>query len=101
MRVGFVFHKDPLLPPDGIDLVRLHALTAGLRRTGWDVEILAPVREPAVSEAGVRVRPIEDMATGRYDLVKTCYHFSAELIGAFDGPVVSRLVRVVNVVRGR
>ena len=96
MKVGFVFHKDPWLQPDGIDTIRLHALTGGLRKRGLAVEIVAPVERRSVSAAGVPVHPLEHLGEAGYDVVKTCYHFSIELIGAFGGPVVSRIVRVVD-----
>ena len=96
MKVGFVFHKDPSLQPDGIDTIRLHALTGGLSKRGLAVEIVAPVERRSVSAAGVPVHPLEHLGVAGYDVVKTCYHFSIELIGTFDGPVVSRIVRVVD-----
>jgi len=96
MKVGFVFHKDPSLQPDGIDTIRLHALTGGLRKRGLAVEIVAPVERRSVSAAGVPVHPLEHLGEAGYDVVKTCYHFSIELIGAYSGPVVSRIVRVVD-----
>jgi len=96
MKVGFVFHKDPSLQPDGIDTIRLHALTGGLRKRGLAVEIVAPVDGRSVTAAGVPVHPLEHLGVAGFDVVKTCYHFSIELIGTFGGPVVSRLVRVVD-----
>jgi glycosyltransferase involved in cell wall biosynthesis len=98
MRVGIVFHKDPFAVPAGIDLVRLRAISKGLRSYGLDAEIVAPVQREDVIEQVVPVRPLSALRRkGRYDIVKTCYHYSVELIGEYSGPVVSRIVRVVDV----
>lgn len=97
MRIGIVFHKNPIVPTTGIDLVRLRAVSSGLLRYGLDVEILAPVREKSVKLGAVPVYPLSVLReAGRYDVVKTCYHFSIRLIGDYRGPVVSRIVRVVD-----
>ena len=96
IRVGFVFHKDPLQAAAGIDIIRLHALTGGLLARGLGVDIIAPVDRPGQTPAGVPVYPLDHLAHARYDALKTCYHFSLELIGDYDGPVVSRIVRVVD-----
>jgi glycosyltransferase involved in cell wall biosynthesis len=98
MRVGIVFHKNPFAPPTGIDLVRLRAIAGGLIHKGISAEVLAPVdREEGFLEEIVPVRRLEALEeTGRYDLVKTCYHDSILLIERYHGPVVSRIVRVVD-----
>jgi glycosyltransferase involved in cell wall biosynthesis len=97
MKIAVVFHKDPFAPPRGIDLVRLRALTVGLVRRGAEVEIVSPVEREGVIEGIVPVRrPAALEEPGRYDLIKTCYHYSLELIGDYGGPIVSRIVRVVD-----
>ncbi len=97
MKVGFVFHKDPFSPKIGIDIIRLYALTEGLRKRGLQVDIIAPVERHAVTAGGVPVYPLRRLlGKTRYDILKTCYHFSVELIGEYRGPVVSRIVRVVD-----
>lgn len=102
MRVGFLFHKNPLGEPTGIDLVRLRALGGGLARLGADVEIVAPVQREARLENGLRAVPLEALAEpGRYDVLKACYHFSLELLGPYAGPLACRLVRVVDQVLPR
>lgn len=97
MKVGIVFHKNPFAAPAGIDLVRLRALAGGLISHGIDAEILAPVSQPGTLNQTIPVKNLEALAdAGAYDLVKTCYHFSIKLIGPYRGPVVSRIVRVVD-----
>ena len=97
MRVGIVFHKNPFVPPTGIDLVRLRALATGLVGRGIQAEIVAPVRRAGLIEGIVPVHPLEVLKSPTpYDLLKTCYHDSIELIGTYQGPVVSRIVRVVD-----
>lgn len=97
MRVGIVFHKNPFALPTGIDLVRLRAISLGLIRKGVSVEIVAPVDREGILQEIVPVRRLEALEeTGRYDLVKTCYHDSILLIERYHGPVVSRIVRVVD-----
>ena len=81
----------------GIDIIRLNALTAGLMKRGLEVDIIAPVKKVSLTAAGVPVYPLSYLQEeAHYDVLKTCYHFSIELIGAFKGPVVSRIVRVVD-----
>jgi glycosyltransferase involved in cell wall biosynthesis len=97
MRVGLIFHKNPLAIPTGIDLVRLRAMAFGLNKRGVNVDIIAPVSEPSLMDGVIPVlAPSALSKTGRYDAVKTCYHFSIKLIGDYSGPVVSRIVRVVD-----
>ena len=97
MRVGIVFHKDPFAAPTGIDLVRLRAIASGLIRRGIETEIVSPVDREGMLEGIIPVRPLEILGTrSSYDLVKTSYHFSLELIDTYAGPVVSRIVRVVD-----
>ncbi len=97
MRVGIVFHKDPFAPPTGIDLVRLRALASGLIRRGIETEIIAPVEREGLIEGFIPVRqPAALGGSCRYDLLKTSYHDSIRLVEGFRGPVVSRIVRVVD-----
>jgi len=97
MRVGIVFHKDPFAPPTGIDLVRLRAIASGLIRRGIEAEIVSPVDRDGILEGIIPVRPLAVLSErAPYDLLKTSYHFSLELMGEYTGPVVSRIVRVVD-----
>lgn len=96
IKVGMVFHKNPLAPPSGIDLVRLRAIAGGLIRKGIATEVLAPVRQAGVMAGCIPVRPIHHIREAHYDIIKTCYHFSIELIPDYTGPIVSRIVRVVD-----
>ncbi len=97
MRIGIVFHKDPFVPPVGIDLVRLRAIAGGLIRKGIDAEVLSPIPREGLIEGFIPVRNLSALReNGRYDLIKTCYHYSITLIGPYRGPVVSRIVRVVD-----
>jgi glycosyltransferase involved in cell wall biosynthesis len=97
MRVAIVFHKNPFGPPVGIDLVRLRAVAGALSRKGIEVEIVAPVDREGELEKGIPVRGLAVLRqSGRYDLVKTCYHQSIMLVEDYKGPVVSRIVRVVD-----
>jgi glycosyltransferase involved in cell wall biosynthesis len=98
MRVGIVFHKDPFAPPKGIDLVRLRAISHGLIQRGADVEILSPVAREGLVGGIIPARHVRvlDQPGAPYDLVKTCYHYSINLLGRYEGPVVSRIVRVVD-----
>ena len=97
MRVGILFHKNPFLPPTGIDLVRLRALASGLIRRGIQAEIVAPVDRSGLIDGIIPVKPLEVLnAPPAYAVLKTCYHASIELIGSYPGPVVSRIVRVVD-----
>jgi glycosyltransferase involved in cell wall biosynthesis len=97
LKVGIVFHKNPFLPPSSIDLVRLRALATGLTGQGIPVEIVAPVEEDGRIEPMIPVRPLSVLSRpGYYDLVKTSYHFSVPLVEEYQGPLVSRIVRVVD-----
>lgn len=97
MRIAMVFHKDPFATPTGIDLVRLRAISGGLRRRGIDAEIVAPVLNEGVIDDFVPVRRLDALCRrGCYDLVKTCYHYSVELVREYEGPLVCRIVRVVD-----
>jgi glycosyltransferase involved in cell wall biosynthesis len=97
LRIGVVFHKNPYAPPAGIDLVRLRAIAGGLIRNGIDTEIVSPVEREGKVAGFIPVRNIERLKEpGRYDLIKTCYHYSMDLIDGYRGPVVSRIVRVVD-----
>ncbi len=97
MKVGIVFHKDPTGPPTRIDLVRLRAIAGGLIYRGIDTEIIAPVSRVHTIDGRVPVVPLEALSVyGRYSLIKTCYHQSIKLVVEYAGPVVSRIVRVVD-----
>ncbi len=97
MKIGIVFHKNPFGLPTGIDLVRLRAIAGGLLRRGIQVEVIAPVETKGMLDGAVPVQPVAALADkGRYDLVKTSYHFSIRLVDQYEGPVVSRIVRVVD-----
>jgi glycosyltransferase involved in cell wall biosynthesis len=97
MRVGIVFHKNPFAPPTGIDLVRLRAISLGFIRKGINAEIIAPIDREGILEGIVPVRRLEALEeAGRYDIVKTSYHDTILLIEPYRGPVVSRIVRVVD-----
>jgi glycosyltransferase involved in cell wall biosynthesis len=80
----------------GIDLVRLRAVAGGLISAGFEAEIVAPVEEEGVIEEKIPVRGLGSLDAREYDWVKTSYHDSIELIDAYKGPVVSRIVRVVD-----
>jgi len=95
MKIGILFHKNPFKPSTGIDLVRLKAIAKGLIEEGFLTEIIAPVEKEGVIDS-IPVKPLSYLNKNRYDLIKTCYHFSIELLGDYRGPVVSRIVRVVD-----
>ena len=103
MRVGLVFHHDPRQRPPGIDIQRLTALAAGFFSHGVEAEILAPVAGPGLLKAGadrpIVIRPLGDALDGRYQILKTCYHPGIDLVRGYRGPVVCRLVRVVDQTR--
>lgn len=102
MRIAVVFHHDPTTRRPGVDVVRLEAMTVQLGEAGFRAEIVAPVAVGTTWRSGLTVRPLTALAqAGRYDLVKTCYHQSIKLIGDYTGPVVSRLVRIVDNERPR
>ena len=97
MRIGIVFHKNPFAAPAGIDLVRLRALALGLIHRSVEAEIIAPIKTEGVIEDSIPVRKLDALdKPNDYDLVKTSYHDSIMLVGGFQGPVVSRIVRVVD-----
>ncbi|MBI5570153.1 MAG: hypothetical protein HY914_09430 [Desulfomonile tiedjei] len=97
MHIGILFHKNPFLPPTGIDLVRLRALASGLIRRGIKAEIVSPVDRAGLIDGNVPVKPLAVLNDpSPYAVLKTCYHDSIELIGSYQGPVVSRIVRVVD-----
>ena len=96
MKVGMVFHKNPFAPQSSIDLIRLKAILGGLIRKGIETEILAPVPHEGVMGGLIPVRPLSHIMKGHYDSIKTSYHFSIELIRDYEGPIVSRIVRVVD-----
>jgi len=96
MKIAIVFHKNPFAQPASIDLIRLRAISSGLIGKDIEVEIIAPVEKEGLINGVVPVCNLSSMKSGRYDLVKTCYHFSIDLIAGYEGPVVSRIVRVVD-----
>ncbi|MBI5252090.1 MAG: hypothetical protein HY912_21555 [Desulfomonile tiedjei] len=97
MRVGIVFHKNPFAEPTGIDLVRLRAIAGGLIKRGIQAEVLSPVSDEGTIDDHVPVRKLDVLReSSRYDLIKTSYHYSMELLQDYSGPVVSRIVRVVD-----
>jgi glycosyltransferase involved in cell wall biosynthesis len=97
MKIGIVFHKNPFAPPTGIDLVRLRAIAGGLIRRGFSADVIAPVQDAGMIESVIPVKPLDVLGEGgRYDLIKTSYHFSIKLIDKYEGPVISRIVRVVD-----
>ncbi len=97
MRIGILFHKNPFGPATGIDLVRIRAIAGGLRRKGIDAHIISPCGTEGTVEEGIPVRHTSVLdRPGYYDLVKTSYHDSIMLLGPYEGPVVSRIVRVVD-----
>ncbi len=97
MRIGIVFHKDPFAAVTSIDLVRLRAFAFSLLERGFHVRIVAPAKRPGRLDDRVDVIPARDLDRhGDFDLLKTSYHQSIRLIGNFSGPVVSRIVRVVD-----
>lgn len=97
MKIGIVFHKDPFRPPNSIDIVRLRAISAGLIEKDIEAEIIAPVQMAGLLDNRIRVCPVRVLSQrGRYDVVKTSYHYSIELLDRYSGPVISRIVRVVD-----
>ncbi len=97
MNIAFLFHKPPLENASSIDQLRLRALSHGLRRLGAQVTVVAPVPVPASLGEGIPVLPLEALCDGPgFDLVKVCYHFSMEEVRDYRGPLVCRLVRVVD-----
>ena len=96
MRIGIVFHKNPYAPPKGIDLVRLRNIAGGLIQRGLEAEVIAPVDNEGRIDGFIPVRRLEALQEGHYDLIKTSYHYSVLHVRDFDGPVVSRIVRVVD-----
>lgn len=104
MRVGLAFHHDPARRPPGIDLERLTSLAEGLGALGAEAEVVAPVRRAGWlrgPEGGrIAVRPAGEAGGGRYHILETCYHPGIDLVPPdFPGPVVCRLVRVVDASR--
>ena len=96
MKVGILFHKNPLAEPSSIDLIRLRAIAGGLIRRGISTEVLAPIDQEGILDGSIPLFPLHHLMKGRYDIIKTSYHFSIELIQDYAGPVVSRIVRVVD-----
>ncbi|MEQ8222059.1 MAG: hypothetical protein ABRQ37_07165 [Candidatus Eremiobacterota bacterium] len=96
MKTGILFHKNPFKPSAGIDIVRLKAISKGLIEEGIDTEIIAPVEKEGIIDDIIPVKPLSYLSKNRYEAVKTCYHFSIELIEDYKGPVISRIVRVVD-----
>lgn len=97
MRIAIVFHKSPYGPPTGIDLVRIRTIAGGLIQRGIETEILSPRVSEGSVDGMIPVRDVSVLdAPGRYDLVKTSYHDSILLAERYRGPIVSRIVRVVD-----
>ena len=96
LKLGILFHKNPCIPSNGIDIVRLKALAKGFIEEHIDTEIIAPVEKESIIDGIVPVKPLKYLSKKRYDIVKTCYHFSMDLLSDYKGPVISRIVRVVD-----
>jgi len=45
MKAGILFHKNPLFPSVGIDIVRLKAIEKGSIEKNIDTEIIAPLEK--------------------------------------------------------
>ncbi len=96
-KIGILFHKSPFVSANGIDQVRLRSISSGLRRLGFEVEIIAPTPKTAMLDNGIMVRPLKALSRDAgYDLIKTSYHGSVKHLSDYGGPVVSRIVRVVD-----
>lgn len=96
-KIGIVFHKNPFVSVTGIDQVRLRAMSSSFSKLGFDVEIIATIKNAGTLENGLRVEPVEILEDRcRYDLIKTSYHWSVKYLKKFEGPVVSRIVRVID-----
>ncbi len=97
MRVAFLFPRDPFTRAPGVDVVRLEAVAAALGRRGVEVDIVAPVKRAGRWRSDLLVRPLAVLdRPGGYDLVKVCYHVAMHHLGPYEGPVVARIVRVVD-----
>jgi hypothetical protein len=97
MHIGFLFHKTPVENPSGIDQVRLRALCRGLARLGAGVTVVAPVSRPGFLGESIPVLPLQTLSGNPgFDVLKVCYHFSMEHVRDYRGPLVCRLVRVVD-----
>jgi glycosyltransferase involved in cell wall biosynthesis len=95
MKIGILFHKNPIVSLAGIDLIRLRSISEGFISHCISTEIIAPVEKEGLF-GSVPVKPLACLEKSGYDLIKTSYHFSIKLLGNFRGPVVSRIVRVVD-----
>ncbi len=91
-----MFHKNPYAPPKGIDLIRLRSIVRGLIKKGQEAEIIAPVDRDGMIEDIIPVRRLSGLDLNRYNILKTSYHESIKYVDNFDGPIVSRIVRVVD-----
>jgi hypothetical protein len=97
MHIGFLFHKTPVENPSSIDQVRLHALSRGLIRLGARVTVVAPVSRPVSLDESISVLPLQALSGNPgFDALKVCYHYSMEHVRDYRGPLVCRLVRVVD-----
>ena len=97
MKIGIVFHKEPVNTLNSIDNIRLKEITQGLQLLGFDVEIVAGVKGRELIFNDIPVVPLDYLAEeGRYRVIKTCYHTSIDLISKYSGKVISRIVRVVD-----
>lgn len=97
MRLGLLHHKDPTGPVRGADLARLRGLSTALRRLGVDVALVAPITVETIVFGSIPALPLSALSdSGRFDLVKACWHLSLELANRWNGPLVCRLVRVVD-----
>jgi len=97
MRIAIIFHKDPLAPPTGIDLVRLRAISSGLIQRGIRTEIIAPVSQVTMLDGKIPVYGLDRLDSGPpYDIIKTCYHDSIRLVPSGNANIVSRIVRVID-----
>ncbi len=77
----------PFLLPQALILSVCEPFLWGSSAKASSAEIVAPVDREGILEGIVPVRRLEALEeTGRYDLVKTCYHDSILLIERYRGP---------------
>lgn len=69
MRIALAYRKSPLLPRDGMDLIRWHSIAGALATMGHSVSLLGDVHQSGATRDNIHYAPLSGLATGEYDVI--------------------------------